>query len=129
MQSLDALRLGMFLNKEEYFFPYEEYALYHFAESCSDVENLKRNCYPALLKRIDYDRENKTEYSRSLYTFVIYSKNITESANALNIHRNTMIYRLEKIEAIMDIDINNSNTLLHLHLSFKILELLKIDLP
>lgn len=128
-QSLDALRLGMLLNKEDNFYPYEEYALYHFAESCSGVENLKRNCHPSLLKLIAYDRENNTDYTRSLYLFIVHSKNITESAKASNIHRNTMFYRLEKIEAIMDIDINNSNTVLHLHLSFKILELLKIDLP
>ncbi len=127
-QSLDALRLGMLLNKEEYFHPYEEYAIYHFAES-SGVENLRKNCHPALLKLIEYDNQNNTDYTRSLYTFIIHSKNITESAKSSNIHRNTMFYRLEKIESIMDIDINNSNTFLHLHLSFKILELLKIDLP
>jgi PucR family transcriptional regulator, proline-responsive transcriptional activator len=127
-QSLDALRLGMLLNKEEYFYPYEEYAIYHFAESCG-LENLRKNCHPALLKLIKYDSENNTDYTRSLYTFIIHSKNITESAKALNIHRNTMFYRLEKVESIITTDINNSNTFLHLHLSFKILELLKIDLP
>ncbi|ODA42569.1 helix-turn-helix domain-containing protein [Desulfosporosinus sp. BG] len=127
-QSLDALRLGMLLNEEDYFHPYEEYAIYHFAES-SGVENLRKNCHPSLWKLIEYDGENNTDYTRSLYTFIIHSKNITESAKASNIHRNTMFYRLEKIESIMNIDINNSNTFLHLHLSFKILELLKIDLP
>lgn len=128
-QALDALRLGMILNKEAYFYPYEEYAIYHFAESCSGVENLKRNCHPSLLKLIEYDKKNNTDYTQSLYTYIIHSKNITESAKTLNIHRNTMFYRLEKIEAIMDINIDNSNTFLHLHLSFKILELLKINLP
>jgi len=128
-QSLNALRLGMLLNKEEYFYPYEEYAIYHFAEACSGVEHLKKNCHPSLQKLIEYDSENNTDYARTLYTFIVNSKNITDSAKALNIHRNTMFYRLEKIESIMDIDINNSNsnTFLHLHLSFKILELLKIN--
>lgn len=127
-QSLDALRLGMLLNKEEYFHPYEEYAIYHVAES-SGVENLKNNCHPSLWNLIEYDRENNTDYTRSLYTYIIHSKNITESAKALSIHRNTMFYRLEKIESIMDIDINNSNTFLHLHFSFIILKLMKIDMP
>ncbi|AOT71229.1 PucR family transcriptional regulator [Geosporobacter ferrireducens] len=129
LQALNALRLGMSLNKEEYFFSYEEYALYHFVESCSNIENLKKACHPSLLKLIEYDRENKTNYTRSLYAFILHSQRITESAKDLNIHRNTMFYRLEKIQDIIDIDINNQNTSLHLHLSFKILELLKIDLP
>lgn len=127
-QSLDALRLGILLNKEKNFYVYEDYVIYHFAES-SGVENLRKNCHPSLLKLIEYDRENNTDYTRSLYTFIIHFKNITESAKVLNIHRNTMFYRLEKIESIMDIDLNNSNTFLHLHLSFLILELLEIDMP
>lgn len=126
-QSLDALRLGMILNKEENFYSYDDYAIYHLAESCSGVKDIKKNCHPSLLKLIEYDKENNTDYTRSLYTYIIHSKNISDSAKALNIHRNTLFYRLEKIEAIMGIDINNSNTYLHLHLSFKILELLKID--
>lgn len=129
LESLTALRLGRSLRRADYFYPYEEYAIYHLAESCSGVENLKQNCHPSLLKLLEYDKENNTDYTRSLYTYIIHSKNITESANALNIHRNTLFYRLEKIAAIMDIDINNSNTFLHLHISYKILELLKIDLP
>ena len=119
----------MILNKEDYFYLYEEYAIYHFAESRSPGENLKNDCHPALLKLIDYDRENRTDYAHSLYIYIVHSKNITESAKALSIHRNTMFYRMEKIESLMNININNSNTLLHLHLSFKILELLNIDLP
>lgn len=126
-QALNALRLGMLLNKEEYFYPYEDYAIYHFVELCSGVENLTKNCHPSLLKLLDCDRNNNTDYTRTLYTYIVHSKNITDSAKALNIHRNTMFYRLEKIETIMGIEINNSNTFLHLHLSFKILELLKID--
>lgn len=129
LQSVNALKLGMLLNKEDHLFLYEDYAVYHFVESCSGAEKLKQNCHPALLKLIEYDKENKTSFTRSLYTYILHAKNITESAQALNIHRNTMFYRLEKIDSLLDIDINNSNTLLHLHLSFKILELLEIDLP
>ncbi|OLN29469.1 hypothetical protein DSOL_3488 [Desulfosporosinus metallidurans] len=40
-----------------------------------------------------------------------------------------MFYRIEKIEAIMNVDLNNSNILLHLHLSFKILDFFEISLP
>ncbi|MDW7674665.1 MAG: helix-turn-helix domain-containing protein [Bacillota bacterium] len=129
LQSLNALRLGRSLNKEEYFYTYEEYALYHFVESCYSIDTLKKNCHPSLIKLMEYDKEHKTNYTQSIHTYLIHSKNVTESANALNIHRNTMFYRLEKIQEITDMDINNNDTSLHLQLSFKMLELLKIDLP
>lgn len=129
LQSLDALKLGMRISKEAVLFKYEDYAIYHFTDICSSAGNLKENCHPALLKLIDYDRENNSNYTRSLYTYIISSKNMTESASTLDIHRNTMQYRIGKIELIMDVDLNNSDILLHLHLSFKILEFLKITLP
>lgn len=129
LQSLNALKLGILLNKDDCFYKFEEYAIYHFTDLCSGVENLKDNCHPSLLKLVAYDKECNTSYTRSLYTYIVHFKNITESANALNIHRNTMFYRLEKIDDIMDIDLNSSNIFLHLHLSFKILEFLKIDFP
>jgi len=129
LQSLDALKLGLRINKEAILFRYEDYAIYHFTDICSSIGNPTENCHPALLKLIQYDRENGTNYTRSLYTYIISSKNITESASTLDIHRNTMQYRIGKIELIMDVDLNNSDLLLHLHLSFKILEFLKIALP
>ncbi|MHB8074690.1 PucR family transcriptional regulator [Desulfosporosinus fructosivorans] len=128
-QSLNALKLGMHINKEAVLFSYEDYAIYHFTDQCSSGGDLKENCHPALLRLIEYDRQNNTNYTRSLYTYILSSKNVTESASTLNIHRNTMFYRIGKIEDVMNVDLNNSNILLLLHLSFKILEFLKIPLP
>jgi len=129
LQSLDALKLGVCLDKEAALFKYEDYAIYHIIDMCSNGGNLKENCHPSLLKLIEYDRQNNTKYTRSLYIYIVSSKNMTESANTLDIHRNTMQYRIGKIELIMDVDLNNSDTMLHLHLSFKILEFLKMTLP
>jgi len=129
LQSLKALKLGILIDKEAGLFKYEDYAIYHIIEMCSNGGNVKKNCHPSLLKLIEYDRQNNTKYTHSLYTYIIRSKNMTESASTLDIHRNTMQYRIGKIELIMEVDLNNSNILLHLHLSFKILEFLKIALP
>ena len=129
LKSLDALKLGVRLDKEAALFKYEDYAIYHIIDMCSNGGNLKENCHPSLLKLIGYDRQNNTKYTRSLYTYIISSKNMTESASTLDIHRNTMQYRIGKIELIMEVDLNDSNILLHLHLSLKILEFLKIALP
>lgn len=129
LQSVEALKLGLHINKEAILFEYEDYAIYHLTDICSSHGNLKENCHPSLLKLIEYDKQNNTNYTHSLYTYIISSKNLTDSANTLNIHRNTMSYRIEKIEGIMNVNLNDSNILLNLHLSFKILEFLKSALP
>ncbi|MCR4435994.1 MAG: helix-turn-helix domain-containing protein [Clostridiales bacterium] len=122
LQSVEALKLGALMDKEKHVFRYEDYAVYHIADLCSSLGDLKKYCHPSLLALMEHDRQNNTNYTQSLYTYIVNSKNLAESANALHIHRNTMIYRIEKIEEIMNVDLNDSNTLLHLHLSFKMLE-------
>lgn len=128
-QSLEALKLGILLNHDSTIFKFDDYGVYHLADICRRTENLNRICHPSLLTLIDYDKNHSTDYTRCLYAYIVHSKNISESAIVLNIHRNTMFFRIEKIESITNIDLNNSDTLLHLHFSFKILELLEINIP
>lgn len=128
-QSIEALKLGIHLNQDSTLFKFENYAIYHLADICRRTESLDRVCHPSLLKLIEYDKYHGTDFTGCLYVFIIHSKNISESASVLNIHRNTMFFRIEKLELIMNIDLNDTDTFLHLHFSFKILELLKVEIP
>lgn len=122
LQSLHALRLGkLFKDKNPIYF-YEDYMTYYMLEVCSNDEKLKKYCHPSLSKLMDYDRQNNTSLTQTLYAFIRNSGSSTETANALKIHRSSLTYRLEKIREIMHIDLNNANILLLLHLSFKIIE-------
>ncbi|UWG95707.1 helix-turn-helix domain-containing protein [Dehalobacter sp. DCM] len=129
LQSLEALKLGILLNPKAIIYRFDDYALYHLADICCRTERLNRTCHPSLLTLIDYDKKHGTDYAHSLETYIRCSKNVSESAAALNVHRNTMFFRIEKIESIMNIDLDDSNTVLHLHFSFKLLEISGIQIP
>ena len=129
LESIGAIKLGSLLKKEQYVFRYENYLIYDFISNFSPIEKCKNFIHPALLKLIEYDKENATECVRSFYTYLYHFKNIKDSAAILNIHRNTMFHRIEKIENILNIDLNDGDVLFQLYLSYKILEFLKIDLP
>lgn len=117
-QSLEALKLGKRLNKEQLLFRYDDYVLYHIADDCYGSTNLIKYCHPSLLTLIAFDKKNNTDYTHSLHVYLQNMTNLAKSANALHIHRNTMIYRIKKIEKIMHIKLQANNILLHLHLSF-----------
>ncbi|MCR4434927.1 MAG: helix-turn-helix domain-containing protein [Clostridiales bacterium] len=121
MQSLKAIELGIRKNKEKAFFTYEEYALYHLLDTHSNPAGLKEFCHPSILILMDYDRENNTRYTHTLYIYIVNRGNQAKSANALHIHRSTLIYRIEKIQAIMDLDLDDANIMHHLYVSFLIL--------
>ncbi|MBV7275589.1 helix-turn-helix domain-containing protein [Clostridium sp. PL3] len=126
LQSLEALKLGMDMDKQAILFNYEDYAVFHMADICSDVIDLKKVCHPPLLELIEYDRQNNTDYTQSLYAYIINSKNLVKSSEYLHIHRNSLVYRIEKIEKIINVNLNDNDVLFNLHFSFKLLEFMKI---
>lgn len=124
LQSLEALKLGTRINKKMSLYPYDEYAVYHFADICAGQGDLKKLCHPALFILMKYDRENNTSFVQSLYLYIVNSKSFAETADALRVHRNTIIYRIKKIEEITNVDLNDPNVAFHIFQTYKILEYL-----
>ncbi|MDP4159187.1 MAG: helix-turn-helix domain-containing protein [Bacillota bacterium] len=129
LESLEAITLGNILNKEQHFFKYEDYLIFDLIKNYSQGEKCQKFIHQSLVRLIEYDKENGTDYVRSFYTYLCNFKNIKDSAASLNIHRNTMFHRIEKIESILNVDLNDGDVLFQLYLSYKILEFFKIALP
>jgi sugar diacid utilization regulator len=123
-QAVKAVELGIYLKMGRPFIKYDDCSVYHVADICAHNHNLRRFCHPAVLKLEEYDRKNNTSYLKSLYYYLINNKNQLASAEALHIHRNTLIYRIKKIDLLVDIDWNDGETLFHLLFSFKFLKYL-----
>ena len=121
-QSLDALRIGSHLDPEENLYTYNDYAIYHIADVCAQTVELKHLCHPSLAILMEHDSHNGTCFAQTLYAYLKNGRNISQAAEELHFHRNTMIYRLERATHIMQIDLADNDTLLHLDLSFKLLQ-------
>ena len=121
-QSLDALSIGARMDRSVNLHSYDDYAIYHIAKACAHTANLRVFCQPKLYVLMDYDRDHNTSFTTSLYYYLKHSRNITETAKSLHLHRNSMIYHLKRIEEIMGFSLTDSNTLLHIELSFRFME-------
>lgn len=73
--------------------------------------------HPAVHILKDFDAVNGTEFARTLYTYLACERSNVRTASALFIHRNTLKYRLEKIEDLIDVDLDDFGTRMHLMLS------------
>lgn len=62
------------------------------------------NLEPILL----YDAKNSSELLHTLYTYLEHNKNLLKTAKTLFIHRNTLIYRLNTIEKLLNKDLSNA---------------------
>lgn len=74
-----------------------------------------QNCYMQTIgKLVEYDQKHKTDFLRTFEVYFMENGNIVRSAKALNIHRNTMIYRVERINVILTCSIEDMDTRLRL---------------
>ncbi len=68
-----------------------------------------------------YDNTHDTNLLNTLFAYLKYALNATATAQALFIHRSTLLYRLERIEELTKIDLDDPDERLLLELSFKLL--------
>ena len=52
---------------------------------------------PELRVLAEHDRKKGTQYCETLYLYLIYSRSLKKTCDALFTHRNTVLYRIEKI--------------------------------
>lgn len=120
-QSIKALELGGAMNPEEPLFYYEAYACYHLFEIVGDQTCLKDFGNAALTDLMDYDQQYQTNYFHNLFIYLRNDGNVTKTAQYFQIHRNSLKYRIKKIEEIMAISLADSEIKFSLMMSFKLL--------
>lgn len=126
-QAYIACEIGGIINeKSKYMYDYEDIAVFHMFLKLQNIVDLSEFCHPAYDKLIEYDKINSTDYCNTLYEYIIFSNSISNSAEKLFIHRNTMSYRISKISQITGLDLNNGENIFRLYLSIKIKKWIKI---
>ena len=95
----------------------------------SIVYRLKRDSVPetlfppCILLLSEYDRRYETELMDTLDEYLKNNLSTNKTAQALYIHRNTLLGRIKKIEDVGGIDLNDKNTRLLLRIAFVMREL------
>lgn len=121
--SIKSIELGLLLKHEITLFRYRKYQIYHLLDICSKQVDLNAFCNPIVQDIIEYDKLNSSEFTKTLYAYLIYSKDTIRVANFLHIHRNTVFYRIEKMKELFKLDFNDGNLLQNIFLSLKIMEM------
>lgn len=105
---------------------FRDFALpYIFAQASRQLPG-NMLCHEKLLLLKSHDKEQGTEYMKTLEVYLKNHLNAVQSARDLFIHRSTFLYRLERIRTILDSDLTDYDELLYLMISFC---LLKADIP
>jgi sugar diacid utilization regulator len=102
----------------------------HFAECAMEhmLENLNSPlptwCLvsPELLTVMDHDRQKGTQYFETFREYLLNERDIPKTSEKLIIHRTTLLYRLKKIQSMLNVNLEDPWQRLYLTLSLWILE-------
>ena len=106
-------------NRVYYFLDYSFDYIISCAKSELPIDELYSPVYYRLKK---YDEENSSDYLDTLKAYLISGGNALQTAKDMFIHRATIIYRLKRICEIGETDLKDQKTLMHLYLTFAMLE-------
>ena len=70
------------------------------------------------------EHDGAEELIHTLETYFKHNGNLSQAAEALFVHRNTLIYRIERIEAITNLDLDNPEERLALQLALRVYRML-----
>ncbi|MFD1901837.1 helix-turn-helix domain-containing protein [Enterococcus termitis] len=52
-----------------------------------------------------YDQKNNTSFTPTLKAYLAHHLNVATTSRALFIHRNTLLYRIDKIKSLLPVDL------------------------
>lgn len=99
-------------------YPYE-IASYYLLERSQATEILDQACSPFILKLEAHDHSHGSDLLQTLNQYLECDKNMTDTANELYIHRNTLANRLEKIIDVTGLDFSNRELLFNIRLALR----------
>lgn len=123
IEASKAVELGLRMNVGGHIFRYMDFQFDHLIDLCSKQEDIKSLCHPSLFNLIEDDNE----LSETLYMYMKNGRSQSKAARELHIHRSSLLYRLKKIEEVLEVSLDDYKTFLHLELSYEILHYLKLD--
>ena len=89
-----------------------------------DQVELRRFHEERLGPLLQYDRQHRTELVKTLDAFLAANNSPTAAAERLHLHRNSLLYRLGRIEEILGVSLEDPEQRLALHLALRAREVL-----
>lgn len=99
---------------------YQELGIYQFLDVILEKRVQDQFENYSLKKLTDYDLRHNSNLVETLEVFLNNDNNINEAAKELNVHMNTLSYRLKRISEIGDINLKDVNQKMTLYIDIKL---------
>jgi purine catabolism regulator len=101
---------------------YGDLKLYQFLLALKErnLDHMRRFHLETVGPLVEHDERKQADLIRTLEGFFAANGNLAKAATDLDVHRNTLVYRLERISELTGLDLEDPDNRLILHLSLKV---------
>lgn len=122
-QALQAMQLGERLKLTNQFVEFGSLGIYRLLYDLEEQPEVRVFTDEIMRPLIEYDAQNRGSLVKTVEAYFVHHGNISQTAESLFVHRNTLLYRMERIEELTGLNLDQANMRLALHLSLKLWQL------
>ena len=104
---------------------FENLGIYKILSQDYLIEELEKFYNVTISSLVEYDKKKSTELIKTLESYFYNNGNLKKMSDELFTHYNTILYRVQRIMEITNMDLEDQNDRLNLEISLKIKKLLK----
>lgn len=122
IQTALAVTVGEKIDPMYWYYHFNDYVMQAMFYEMSKNISVDMFCERGIFELIKYDKEHQTQLYLTLKVFLDCNMNIAHAANELFIHRSTLMYRIDRISSLINLDIKNPKERFRILLSYHLLE-------
>ncbi|MCZ2113943.1 MAG: helix-turn-helix domain-containing protein [Anaerolineae bacterium] len=122
-EALQAMELGERLNLTNQFVEFSSLGIYRLLYDLERLDNVRKFTDEIMRPLTEYDAQNRGSLVRTVEAYFDHHGNISQTAESLFVHRNTLLYRMERVQELTGLHLDQTNMRLALHLALKLWQL------
>jgi PucR family transcriptional regulator, purine catabolism regulatory protein len=99
---------------------YDKLGMYPIIHVLSDQESIKKQLFQYIGPLYAHDKENNSKLVETLITYLQFGGNIKETAKASFCHYNSIVYRLERVQSLLGVDLKDPDIRFQLQMAVKV---------
>lgn len=109
-ETLKAKRLCLLVKNNNPLVSFVHLLFIDFLDQAAHSLDLRQFVHPKVMEIKQYDITHQTDYLNTLYHYLHNNQSILKTAADLFLHRNTVNYRISKIEELFDLSLNENTS-------------------
>jgi purine catabolism regulator len=122
-QALQAMQLGQRLKLTNQFVEFTSLGIYRLLYGLENQPDVRHFAEEIMRPLAEYDQQNRGSLVKTVEAYFSHHGNISQTAESLFVHRNTLLYRMERIQELTQLQLDQANMRLALHLALKLWQL------